>query len=625
MIYRRLIILSLLLSLCTLVRAQGHEDFDMKFLKLELSADNLSTKIAGKSHLVFEITSDNVAKIKLELIDELSISGITINSVSTSFTRNNDIVTIDVGSPNNGDLLNMVVSYSGEPNPASNGIFAGINNDSSNAWGNQVTWTLSEPFNAKYWWPAKQDLNDKIDSIRVHITTGDHLKVGSNGLLQKTVSLTNNRVRYEWASRYPIAYYLVAFTIGEYVEYNNYAYPDELNGDSILIQNYIYNNPETLPYYRNQLDEVPEMMELFSTYFGLYPFHEEKYGHVMAPFSGGMEHQTMSSMGIFTFGLNAHELGHQWFGDHITCATWSDIWINEGFARFCEYFAAEKLLSKRNGFALVEDDILSVTGTEDGSVYVPESESTNDNRIFNFRLTYAKGGLIVNMIREIINNDDLFFKAIRAYLTEYGNGTATGADFKAVIERETGKDYGPFFDQWYYGEGHPVFDITWFKASSDTLEVRVKQQTTSVIELFTTPLEFKITYESGQVKLFRLVQTTNEQTFKVPASGKVEKLVFDPDGWLIKKVNSFNQIDENGKAILSEPKTTQLLVYPNPGNGNLNFSKPLSNIEIFDAAGKKVLTHEATTNHLKSGLQPGMYLLKAEANGRVISTQVVIK
>lgn len=624
--YHLPIILLVTCALCQPAMGQGHGDFDMKFLKLDLSADNLSTKISGTSQLLVEITKENVKEVQLELQNSLTISGIKINAVPTTFSHASGLVKIQVADPHQGDLLDISITYSGEPNPASNGIFAGINNDFSNAWGNQVTWTLSEPFNAKYWWPAKQDLNDKIDSIKVYITTGNHLKVGSNGLLKNIVPLSNNRVRYEWVSKYPIAYYLIAFTVGEYVEYIHYAYPQALNGDSILIQNYIYNNPETLPYYQDELDLVPKMLELFSTYFGLYPFHEEKYGHVMAPFSGGMEHQTMSTMGIFTFGLNAHELGHQWFGDHITCGTWNDIWINEGFARFCEYFAAEKLISKRNGFALVEDDILSVTGTEDGSVYVPLDQSTNDNRIFNFRLTYAKGGLLVNMIREIINNDDLFFEVVKSYLNLYGGSNATGDDFKSVLEQKTGRDFTPFFNEWYYGQGHPVFDITWYKDQADTLELKINQATTSTISLFTTPMEFKITYESGQVKLFRVQQSTNQQVFRLPASGKVAKLQFDPDGWLIKKVNSFNQIDENGKAILSEPKRPQLLVYPNPGNGSLNFTTPVTHIEIFDANGKKIHSHEEKTSHLSiGGLTPGVYLLKAEAHGQVVSTHVVVE
>ncbi|MEQ9306588.1 MAG: hypothetical protein RJQ14_21925, partial [Marinoscillum sp.] len=254
----------------------------MKFLKLDLSADNLSTKISGTSQLLVEITKENVKEVQLELQNSLTISGIKINAVPTTFSHASGLVKIQVADPHQGDLLDISITYSGEPNPASNGIFAGINNDFSNAWGNQVTWTLSEPFNAKYWWPAKQDLNDKIDSIKVYITTSNHLKVGSNGLLKNIVPLSNNRVRYEWVSKYPIAYYLIAFTIGEYVEYIHYAYPQALNGDSILIQNYIYNNPETLPNYQDELDLVPRMLELFSTYFGLYPFHEEKYGHVMA-------------------------------------------------------------------------------------------------------------------------------------------------------------------------------------------------------------------------------------------------------------------------------------------------------------------------------------------------------
>ena len=593
--------------------ASSQAVIDLKHVQIDLVADNLSTSVSGTTKLTFQLLQVDDF-LELELVNELTVNKVLVNESEVSFQHASDLLMIDYPGAISEELQSVTITYSGEPN-STNSSTNGIFNDTSNAWGNQITWTLSEPFYAKYWWPAKQDLTDKIDSININITTSSNLKVGSNGLLKNVVELNDNQVRYEWESNYPIAYYLLSFTVGEYVEFNNYAYPNDLNGDGILIQNYIYNNPETLPFYQDQLEAIPEMLEIFSEYFGLYPFHEEKYGHVMAPFGGGMEHQTMSTMGIFTFGLNAHELGHQWFGNHVTCGTWNDIWINEGFARFCEYFAAEKILSLNNYYALVEDDILSVIGTPDGSTYVPVSDSDNDNRIFNFRLTYAKGGLLVNMIRHIVNNDDQFFAAIQAYLSIKGESTATADEFQSILERETSLDFSPFFQQWYYGEGHPVFDIQWQKEANDTINLEIKQHTTANTSLFTTPLEFRIKFESGLTKLFRVSQSQSEQTFKIPANGKVARLEFDPKGWLIKEVNSFYQLDENGNPILSELVQNEPLIWPNPGNGSFNLKGGLKEIQIFDLNGRLVQDIESPTEFINlDHLPPGKYLLKALDN-----------
>lgn len=588
---------------------------DMKYLLLELSADNQSTRIAGTASLLVKIKEAH-SEIHLELVDELTVTNVSVNSQIADYQHTNgQLIVRPARSYQPGDLITIRVTYNGTPNPASDGILSGINSAVSNAWDNRITWTLSQPFNAKSWWPARQDLNDKIDSVRIHITTDRHLKVGANGLLINTVNLARDRVRYEWKSNYPIAYYLVAFTVGEYVEYNQYAKPEALNGESILIQNYIYNNEETLPYYQTDLDMVPEMLEIFSDLFGLYPFHKEKYGHMMAPFSGGMEHQTMSSMGIFTFGLDAHELGHQWFGNKVTCATWNDIWINEGFARFTEYAAAEKMLGFDRSKAIMTDDMLSVTGTNTGSVYIPKDQKLTDDRIFQYRLTYLKGGLIINMIRRLVKNDDLFFQTLRTYLKEFADSTATGEDFKKVLERETKMDFDSFFDQWYYGGGFPVFDISWTKLPGDSIEINVHQTTTDDVPLFTTPLEFEITFESGLKKKFHLYQTQAEQSFTVRASGKVEKLQFDKDNWLIKKVDRFVQLDENGNPILSASQPSNISLYPNPVHDVLNLSRPVSTIHILDATGRSIYSVQPGRQNQQlnvSRLQPGLYYLRAE-------------
>lgn len=591
-------------------RLSSQDAFDMKYLFLDLEASNLNTEVKGSATLLVEIVSDETTSIDLELIDELVVSQVLLNGKSTSFNHQNNLLTISTSTLISGNLIKLQVFYEGAK-PPSEGIFSGINSAVSGSWGNQITWTLSEPFNAHTWWPTKQDLNDKIDSVQVHITTASNLKAGSNGKLMNITPLGNDKVRHEWKSNYPIAYYLVAFAVGEYVEHTNYAKPEYLSGDSILIQNYIYNNPETLPYIQEQLDMIPEMLELFSDLYGPYPFGQEKYGHMMAPFSGGMEHQTMSTMGLFTFGLDAHELAHQWFGNQVTCATWRDIWINEGFARFSEYVATEKLLSSKNAQSVIASDMNSVLKLSSGSVFIPENEELTDSRIFEYNLTYQKGGLIINMIRNIINDDDLFFMVLRTFQTRFQHQSATGEDFRKVLEELTSMDFHNFFQEWYYGSGFPVFDITWAKVKGDSVKINISQSTTDPkVPLFTTPLEFRINYESGVIKRFILQQSSNQQSFTVAANGNVKDLVFDNKNWLIKEVARFNELDENGNRIILTHTPQQVLsIYPNPSTGSFQLNEDTETLSIIDSSGKVVFTSSdvmANTpiniNHLPAGL-----------------------
>jgi aminopeptidase N len=155
------------------------------------------------------------------------------------------------------------------------------------------------------------------------------------------------------------------------------------------------------------------ILEYYSELFGLYPFYQEKYGHCMAPFGGGMEHQTMTSIGnLGSYATNAHELMHQWFGDHVTCKTWKDIFINEGFASYGEYLAYEKFRSYAAAQNLMKNVHDNVMVDPNAMVYFTD---TNDvGRIFDSRLTYDKGNAVIHTLRFILG-DTLFFNGLKQF------------------------------------------------------------------------------------------------------------------------------------------------------------------------------------------------------------------
>jgi len=449
--------------------------YDVKFYGLDVEVPASFGDIRGSTTILLEVTGETMDTLFLDLYDGLFVSKVLVDGEEKTHIHDRSELIIDLEIPRDrGSLLTAQVFYVGEAGE-------GFTTETDANWNVPVTFTLSEPFYAKDWFACKEDLGDKADSVHVYITTDYGLKAVSNGLLTATTYFPNGKVRYEWESNYPIAYYLISLAVADYREYNIEARVDGLE-QPIFIQNFVYDVPGCLENYQEQINVTIPMMQLFCELFGPYPFRNEKYGHYLWPWGGGMEHQTMTGMGNFEFYLVAHELGHSWFGNYVTCATWQDIWINEGFATYAGYLATENLapayargeLDYRYSRALREPE---------GSVYVPAYEADSDSRIFSGNLSYSKGMALLHMIRFELQNDQVFFETLTSFLETYANDVATGLDFKAVLEETSGMDFTDFFDQWYYGKGFPTFNLFWH-SQNDTLYIESLQETSTA----TTPL-----------------------------------------------------------------------------------------------------------------------------------------
>src|SRR5690606_8707583 len=185
--------------------------------------------------------------------------------------------------------------------------------------GTPIIFTLSEPFGARDWWPCKQDLNDKIDNIDVYITCPTGYIGVSNGLLQSETTNAGMVTRH-FQHNYPIPAYLIRLNVTNYVTYNIQAGLGTVQSPLVPINNYLYPESNTSSV-QAQIDVTAPIMNIFEDKFGPYPYRNEQCGHVQFGWGGGMEHATMSSMGSFPRSLIAHELGHQWFGNRVTCGT----------------------------------------------------------------------------------------------------------------------------------------------------------------------------------------------------------------------------------------------------------------------------------------------------------------
>ena len=481
-------------------------NYDVKFYKLDITVSNSSAAISGSVTVLAEVQSSPLDTFVIELINTILenetymvVDSVLINEENKQFSHANELIKVPVNPAlATGSHFTVQIYYHGKGEANSASGYMGI--ECRAAFNRYYSSTHSEPYSSKIWWPCKQVLTDKADSIYVFITTNSYNKAGSNGLLTNIVTLPDNKVRYEWKSYYPIAYYLVFYAVGPYIENITYAQLSD-TGDSILVQSYLQPSSPYLPDQMKAIEKTKDLIQLFSGFFGPYPFRDEKYGYcaTTSPY-GAMEHQTMTTMGYRAFDTTAvliygyyytyytaHELGHSWFGNSVTCATWQDIWINEGFASYCEYLALEFLESKNSAdiwMSKTQNNVLTQPG---GSVYISSEYLTLRDRIFDTRLSYDKGSVLIHMIRFELQNDSLFFQVLKNFQNKFKYSVATGLDFKSVLEETSGMDFTDFFSQWYFGEGYPTYDITWGQ-HADTLIINSVQTTSaSVTPLFKIP------------------------------------------------------------------------------------------------------------------------------------------
>jgi len=380
-----------------------------------------------------------------------------------------------------------------------------------------------------------------------------------------------------------------------------------------------------LPYFKAEIDNTPSFIELLSEKYGMYPFKNEKYGHCVAPIGGGMEHQTMTTLSSFNFELIIHELGHQWFGDNVTCANWQDIWINEGFATYTYYIGLQNLQTQANADQEMLNEHNDIKSATNGSVYVPLSQIFDENRIFDHRLTYEKGAAIIHSMRFILNNDSLFYSVLQNFQQTYKDSVATGDDFKNMISSMSGIDFTDYFAQWYYGEGYPTYNIVW-QQQSDTVSFTVNQQTSmpSITPFFKLPVEIKFFWSGGDTTL-RFAQAYNQQQFSAYIPHLINNLQVDPNNWVVDGIaNITTGISVN--SILQS-----VIVKPNPAKDfivlNVNFNTSENDFIIYDISGKNVKTFKMNADVLKidiSDLENGMYFINCINNNNILPAKFIV-
>ncbi len=344
----------------------------------------------------------------------------------------------------------------------------------------------------------------------------------------------------------------------------------------------------------------------------------------MAPINGGMEHQTMTTLGYFDFGLIAHELTHMWFGDNVTCRTWQDIWINEGFASYGAYLAEEYIHTQQDADSWMATAHSDAMQTPDGSVYIPFQDANNENRIFSYQLSYQKGASIIHMLRFEMQNDSLFFQTLKEFQQIYKDSTATGDDFMNVANSVSGMDFTQFFDQWYYGEGYPTYHI-YYQQVGDTLHITANQQVSSTTPLFKMLMDYKITYVGGDTTVL-LYQNTNSDDFSFYFPHQITDFFVDSVDWVLDGTPTIVNIN-------TENLSSDFSIYPNPANNYITIDNPIfseQSISIYDVSGNMVKAPQtfngtATEKIDISTLANGLYFVKLQTREGTVVKKVVVE
>lgn len=510
-------------------------DYDIYYYDLNLLIDDVSELIFGHNRLYGEIVGTSLSVFEFDLQTEMLIDSIVDASygLQTGYVRVGNVVQLTLPQTlNNGENFDFTVYYHGHP---TEGGLQGFTFGSFS--GETSITTLSEPYGARSWWPCKDRMDDKPDSMNLAIEVDNSFYVASNGSLDSTVQTGLETHTYYYSISYPIATYLVSLAISPYtVWYDSWVYNDGL--DTMPLVHAVH--PSLYSYSLGKYNITPYALTVLSNNFGLYPFVNEKYGHANFEWGGAMEHQTMTSMASSSFGFEepviVHEMTHQWWGDMITCKSWEDIWLNEGWASYGEavyYYEKE-------GFNSYKNYMLSMEYLGGGTVFC--DDTTDVWRIFSGNLSYDKGAWVCHMLRGVLG-DSLFYDGIDAYYnSEFKYKAANTEDFKNVWEAATGVELDWFFEQWVYGTYYPQYYYRYWTEVSDTSGYEcylfMDQVQSSSPQVFNNPIQIVFDYSLFPSDTFKVEVDSRNMFYRFNLDHPVAAVKLDPNLWILRKTTN---------------------------------------------------------------------------------------
>jgi aminopeptidase N len=515
--------------------------YDVQKYTIRYEVDLASRFVEAEVTIDAVTTAGNVAAVDLDFFG-FNVSAVEVDGQPAEYTRQSagGVLRVEVGPfAEAGRPFSVDVAYSGQP-ATIDGLGMSFTQHGAA--------TFAEPEGARAWFPCKDRPSDKA-AYEGLITVPSGYTVASNGRLAG-VTPAGNRRTFHWIEEHPITTYLISIAISDYV-----VIQDEYR--DIPIAHYVY--PEKEGAARRDFSRTPAMMGAFEERLGVpYPF--DKYGHALFEnFGGAMEHQSMTSYGAgLVTGDNrfdaivAHELGHQWFGDLVSPASWDEIWLNEGFATWTEFlwvehadpeFLSDMMRQRESAFLSYEDRAGRY------ALHAPGFD-----RLFGTTI-YQKGGWVVAMLRYVLG-DEAFFAGIQTYLTEHSFGNATSEDLRAAMEAASGRDLSAFFDEWVYGAGYPAYLTSWSARAVPggrfQADVRIRQ-TQAGTPVFTTPLEVEAVAADGTRVRQRVEISSADQVASICLDFPPVDVVVDPDNRVLGPVTAGDGNVPSQPAVCGDP------------------------------------------------------------------------
>jgi aminopeptidase N len=594
-------------------------DYNLVYQRCNWQVDPAVNFISGGITSYFKTTISSFSQLNFDMGDSLRVDSVIYHRISLSYLHSaGDLLQITLpGSLPNATLDSLTVYYHGTPSASGFGSFYQGNHE-----GAPVIWTLSEPYGAKDWWPCKQSLVDKIDSLDVIVTTPQINKVASNGVLVSELISGQNKVVH-WKTTYPVATYLVAIAVTNYISYSHYLHLPA-SADSMEILNYVY--PEHLTWAQSVTPLILNTLALYDSLTITYPFKREKYGHAEFGWGGGMEHQTMSFIGGYSNVLLSHECAHQWFGDRVTLGSWEDIWLNEGFATYFEALTEERYFPD-NWMRWKKSTIASANSSPNGSVRV--DDTTSVPRIFSGSLSYSKGAYLLHMLRWKLG-DAVFFQSLKNYLndTTLAYRYARTPDLIHHFESTSGLSLTSFFNEWFYNRGFPTYQLAWSQ-EQDLLSLTVNQtQSDPSVLFFEMPIPVEFVGEGHDTTIV-FDHSFSGQTFTTRLPFTPEYVYFDPQLHIL---SGQNQVFSNQSVAALAASIT---LYPNPASAdvqvlNLSPFNPVQKITLYGLPGnlvrnQAVIGSESWTRLDLTGIAAGMYELRVQTKLGVVMKKLEVK
>jgi aminopeptidase N len=509
--------------------AQPRPQARFSFYELRLGVDASASSLRGCVRAVGRAAANSSVKsISFDLASSMIVDSATA-TVGRGRSRldiahhASQLILVRSTPWSSGELIDVTTCYHGAPSKDAV-AFIGSGDSARIA-------SYGLPRSAREWWPSEDDQVHKVDSVDIAITAPEALTAVSNGRQVARSANGDGTATTRWSVRYPIYPDVVSIAIAKYVAFS-LPYRT-INGQDLPLEFFVF--PEDEVKARTDFSSIPSILAHHEARFGPYPFPREKYGIAEFPIESFREHQTIPSLGPhFITGTHvndwilAHEVAHQWFGNSLTVQSWSDAWLNEGFATY----AAWLWIERTNGRAAY-DSIIAERVKPDFPHAVHVADTLDFDKMFD-RVTFSKGALVLHMLRHVVG-DDAFFRALRKYATENAYGHVTTASFRSICERESGRPLRWFFDEWISRSGEPSYSVEWSQhRAAGGFAVRVVLSQRQDSSTFTMPVDVLLRTSRG-ASARTISDTARMQVSTYFTRDSVIDVSIDPGHWILKR------------------------------------------------------------------------------------------